>query len=93
VTLEVGRLNTCNASHLSLIKNTLFKKARLLYADLSVWGSDPVLNGSARFGPTLNPEPNYQSGLAPTRNFGPNFSPVWGDVTIHSFLSPLPNYL
>ena len=31
-------------------------------ADLPVWGSDPVLNGSARFGPAPDPEPDRRSG-------------------------------
>ena len=34
----------------------------LLGADLLVRGSDPVLNGSARFRPTPDPEPDRRSG-------------------------------
>jgi len=47
-------------------------------AYLLVRGSDPVLNGSARFGPTPDPEPDRRSGSAPTPNPGPNFGPVRG---------------
>jgi len=41
-----------------------------------VRGSDAVLNGSARFGPTPNPDLDFWSGSAPTPNPGPNFGPV-----------------
>jgi hypothetical protein len=46
--------------------------------DLLVRGSDLVLNGSARFGPTPDPEPDRRSGSAPTPDPGPNFGPVRG---------------
>ncbi len=47
-----------------------------LHADHLVWGSDLVLNGSVRFGPTLDPEPDQRSSSAPTPNPGPNLGPV-----------------
>jgi hypothetical protein len=44
--------------------------------DLLVWGSDLVLNSSARFGPPPNPGRDRWSGSAPTLNPRPNFGPV-----------------
>jgi len=47
-----------------------------LHANHLVWGSDLVLNSSARFGPTPDPELDQWSGLAPTPNPRPNLGPV-----------------
>ena len=44
--------------------------------NLLVRGLDPVLNGSARFGPTPDPEPDHRSGSALAPNSGPNPGPV-----------------
>jgi hypothetical protein len=67
--------DTCNASCSS--SRTLFKKkGRLLYANLLVQGLDLVLNGSARFRCTPNPELDHRSSSAPAPNPGPNFGPV-----------------
>ena len=47
-----------------------------LHADHLVWGLDLVLNGSARFGPTLDPELDQWSSSAPTLNPRLKFGPV-----------------
>ena len=67
-----GRL----ADHEALQRGQCSHSVCTLHADLLVQGSDLVLNGSARFGPTLNPGLDQRSGSALALNSGLNPGPV-----------------